>query len=198
MKPGSRRKLITAALLGLLAVLLSDFRSTTLPPPLSKAQQEVIKQTHFPFTVAVTAHENPEHPERLVNALRATRLFDRVALLAELPDADLIARVERPIGRKDSIPILTALSLGIAPTTIDKEWGEVFTLNPLGTEQGLLVDFTYEAPTTLGWIATFLNISPDRTAAEPETTKRFNQALSWEICRHSDRIQKLLMPGAES
>jgi hypothetical protein len=192
MKPVTRKNLGAAMLLALLAVLLAEFSSITLPPGLEPGQKDVVRASHFPLTVAVSAYEDPAYSDRLLQSLRAIGLFDRVVAAGETANPDLIAEVERRIDETATAPLLTLLTLGIVPATEDEEWGEVFRLRrPDGTES-VLIDFSYSSPTTLGWVASFLNISPERTAGNPRDSLRFQNALAWKICEQSDQIHRLL------
>jgi hypothetical protein len=192
MKPVTRKNLIAGMLLVLLAVLLAEFSSTTLPVALESGQLDVIRASHFPLTVAVVAYEDPAYSDRLLESLRASGLFDRVVAAGETARPDLIAEVERRIGETATAPLLTLLTLGIVPATMDEEWGEVFWLRRPDGTQSVLIDFSYTSPTTLGWIASFLNISPDRTAGNPRDSQRFQNALAWKICEQSHQIHHLL------
>ena len=192
MKPVTRKNLIAGILLALLAVLLAEFSSTTLPAALESGQQDVIRASHFPLTVAVKAFEDPTYSDRLLESLRASGLFDRVVAAGATSNPDLIAEVERRIDETAQAPLLTLLTLGIVPATMDEEWGEVFSLRRPDSTESVLINFSYTSPTTLGWIASFLNISPERTAGNPRDSLRFQNALSWKICEQSDQIQRML------
>lgn len=194
MKPANRRKLITAVLLIMLAILLAEFSSSTLPPALKSSQQQVIDLTRFPVTVAVAADEDPAS-DRLIEALRATGLFDRVAPISGEPNPDLIAYVGPGIDESARLPLRTILTLGIVPASSDQEWGEVFSLRLPNNQQEVSINFSYSGSKTRGWIATFLNISPERTAGNPRETQRFHDAFSWAVCEQTEQIQALLEAG---
>lgn len=195
MKAASRRKLITAILLSTLAVLLAEFSSSSLPPPLDSGQQQVVRQSHLSFTVAVVDDDELADSDRLLGALRATGLFDRVSLLSDASKPDLIAYPAPRFDKSAGLPVRTALTLGIVPTSTDEEWGEVFSLRRPDSPQEVIIDFSYKGSKTLGWIATFLNISPERTADNPRETLRYHDALSWAICEKESQIQALLEYG---
>jgi len=195
MKPATRRKLITAILLAILAVLLAEFSSSTLPPALKSGQQQVIELAHFPVTVAVAADDDPAGSDRLIRALRATGLFDLVAPLSGVPNPDLIAYVGPRIDVSAKLSVRTILTLGIVPASSDQKWGEMFSLRLPNSPQEVNINFLYSGSTTWGWIATFLNISPERTADNPRDTQRFHDALSWAVCEQAESIQALLEAG---
>ena len=133
------------------------------------------------------------YSERLIESLRRTGLFDAVGSLEELPDAALAARVERTIYGTATVPVLTAVSLGFIPTTVEEEWGESFSLRRNGsTSETVPVDFSYRGPSTLGWWAVVRSFSPDVTTASPPETERFRDALSVAIVAKAGDIVELL------
>ena len=168
--------------------------SAALPPEPSASELAMVRATHFRATVCVETGQFPAYSRSLVQSLRRTGLFDEVELLEDLPNASLVAHVQRPIYGTATIPVLTILSLGLVPTTVQEEWGESFTLHRNGTfEPVVAVDFSYVGPTTLGWWATVRSISPDIATVHPPETGRFSDALSVAICTNADQIEKLLV-----
>ena len=192
-----RKRVVTESILtGAILILIAwvgGCASASMPPEPADSDMSVVRATHFSCSVGVEEYQSPVYSERLVTALRRTGLFDTVDNLERVPDAQLVARVQRRVYGTAMIPWLTGLTLGIVPTTVEEEWGEVFSL-AARDEAGsrVLVDFTYKGPTTLGWVALLYNLSPQRTIYSPRKTERFRDALSVAICRKRDEIRKLL------
>jgi hypothetical protein len=189
---------ILCGMVGLLLIvmaagLIGGCTSMVLPRSLSDAELARVRSTRFNVSVGVAKDENPLYSDRLVRALRRTRLFGRVERLEEVPNADLVARVDRHIYGTATIPILTGLSLGFIPTVTSEEWGEAFTLhaNPKGNS-AVTIEFTYRGATVLGWAAGFWNISSDRTSADPRKTQRFVQAFASAVCAQEGDIRRLI------
>jgi hypothetical protein len=167
--------------------------SAALPPTPEASDLAKVRAAHFPVTIGVERYRWPVYSERLIGALRSTGLFDAVGSLEELPDATLVARVERPIHGTATIPVFTVLSLGFIPTTVQEEWGESFSLQRNGVaSQPVGVEFSYRGPSTLGWWATVRSMSPDISTADPRETERFRDALSVAICARQSDILRLV------
>jgi hypothetical protein len=167
--------------------------SAALPPRPNPAALARVRATHFRATVGVEKYQYPVYSERLVSSLRRTGLFDRVDALERLPNARLVARVERGVYGTATIPIWTALTLGIVPTIVKEEWGEVFSLRRNGEQTPTVgVNFTYVGPSTLGFAAAIMSLSPDITTAHPPETARFRDALSAGICSKAGEIEGLM------
>ncbi len=167
--------------------------SAALPPEPRASELAKVRATHFRTTVGIEKDQYPVYSQRLVESLRHTGLFDAVDALEHLPNATLVARVQRHIYGTASIPIFTVLSLGIIPTTVQEEWGESFTLRRNGTAQpAVAIDFSYVGPSTLGWWAAIRSLSPNITTVSPPGTSRFRDAFSVAICSHAEEIGHLL------
>ena len=54
------------------------------------------------------------------------------------------------------------------------------------------VDFTYERPTILGWVALVANLSPNRQAGNPRKSARFRDALAHHLASRAPEIESLL------
>jgi hypothetical protein len=167
--------------------------SSALPPAPTKEEIAKVKATHFKATVGVERYQYPVYSEHLIESLRRTKLFDEVAPLDQLPNPTLIARVERRIYGTATIPILTALSLGFIPTTVQEEWGESFSLHGKSPSiGGVGVDFSYVGPSTLGWWAAVRSLSSDISTVNPRRTKRFYDALAVAICSEEVEIRRIM------
>ena len=193
---GWRRKLLAAG--AILAVLVGvavggGCGSFSLPPKPTEAQLAILRSTHFRATVGVEPYKYPVYSEHLVSDLRSTGLFDTVELLDNIERPTLVARVERPVYGKATIPFWTIVTLGIVPTTVEEEHGHAFSLRPAShSEAPVLIDYTYRGPSTLGWVAFFLNFSPNRSGDNPIETPRFREGLAVAVSSRREPILKLL------
>ena len=191
-----RRKLLAAV--GLLAALVGiavggGCGSFSLPPKPTDAQLAVLRTTHFRAKVGVEPYKYPVYSERLISDLRSTGLFDAVELLDQIDKPSLVARVERPVYGKATIPFWTIVTLGIVPTTVEEEHGHAFSLRPVShSEAPVLIDYTYRGPSTLGWVAFFLNFSPNRSGDNPIETPHFREGLAVAVSSRREQITKLL------
>jgi hypothetical protein len=185
---------VAAVLLIVMATgLLRGCTSMPLPRPLTDVELSQINKTRYNASVGVEKDENPLYSDRLIRALRKTELFNKVEKLENLPNPDLIARVERHIYGTATVPFLTGLSLGFIPTIVREEWGEVFSLRSLKiADSKITIDLTYKGTTVLGWAAGFWNFSPNRTFVNPRETQRFYQALANVICSRDGEIRRML------
>ena len=187
-------------LIGILAwigiSLLGMYRgcySATLPPVPPAEALAKVRSTHFQASVGVEKYKWPVYTDSLVASLRKTGLFDRVERLEDLPDAQLVARVERPIYGTATIPILPIVSFGLIPSIADERWGEVFSLRSNTADAvPIPINFSYKGPTTLGWWAAVRSLSPDVSTSEPPETERFRDALSAVICAKADEITGMI------
>ena len=193
-----KRARVVLAVLGVWAVisvvgLYRGCACAALPPAPSPDDMARVRATRFRASVGVERYVYPVYSERLIESLRRTGLFDAVVPLEELPDAALVARVERTIYGTATVPVLTAVSLGFIPTTVEEEWGESFSLRRnASTSESVPVDFSYGGPSTLGWWAAVRSLSPDVTTDSPPKTDRFRDALSVAIVAKSGDIAELL------
>ena len=191
-----KRKLLITAVVAAVLVAIAAFggcSSSSLPSAPTDAQIRLLEQTHFKASVGVETYKYPVYTEGLIRDLRATGLFDRVEPLDQIDKPDLIARTERPVYGKATIPLWTIVTLGVVPTTVEEEHGHVFSLRRRGDpESPELVDYTYRGPTTLGWVAAFLNLSANRTSGNPIETRRFREGLALAVALRAEQITKLL------
>ena len=196
MSPRKRNVLLGIAAFAIVTVAsgaVGGCTSSALPPKPTASQLDHLLRTHFKASVGVEKAKFPAYSERLVEALRKTGLFDRVDHLENLPEATLVARVERHIYGNAVIPVLTGITLGIVPTVTTETHGHAFSLSPRsGAGRKVAVDFTYSGATILGWYAGLANLSPDRTSGDPYTNDRFYQALAVKIGEQSGEITSLM------
>ncbi len=188
----SRRGMKNLTFATLLLVLVGC-ASQPLPMKLQTPERALLEATHFDAVVAV----DPEwegYARRLRDALRDTGLFDRVEMRDDLDvEPDLVARVTRPVyGTASILPLLTVVTLGIVPTWGDEEWGDAFELTSAHGAESVEVDFSYERPTILGWVALVANVSPNRQAGNPRNSTRFKEAFAHEIAARASDIERLL------
>ena len=133
-------------------------------------------------------------------ALRDSQLFSNVRDLEMFKTPpDLIARVERPIWGTATIPVATALSLGLVPTTVQEEHGISFSLSSGSLRSGdrVPVEFSYSGPSTLGWYCLALNLSPNRTGRDVRTHRRYREGFAWALAQKRPEILRLLKESAD-
>ncbi len=189
---------LLVAILFVAALLTGACSTTTLPPELSDAQQNLIRTTRFDATVGVEPYELPVYSEQLLAALRATGMFRQVdPIAAYRTPPDLVARVERAVSGEPTLPLLTALTLGILPTTVDEKHGYVFSLRSARTQGDALgIECTFTGRTTLGWLAAALNFLPNHAMKDATLDARMAEMLALQIATGKDSIQALNRPGA--
>lgn len=179
-----------SALAGLTLLTLAGCSSETLPPPLSKDQLKAIAAAHFKATVGVKRYNAPVYSDYLMEYLRKTQLFDEVAPLESFhTPPTFVARVDRGIYGTATLPIFTAISLGIVPTTVDEEHGLEFSLVPSSPPKTpIAIKFTYHGPSTLGWWAFYRALLPDEALGSADWRPRFVHSLAWHIVEHEKEI----------
>jgi hypothetical protein len=172
--------------------------SSTLPQRITSEQRALLQRTRIDVTIGVEDYEAPVYSEDLTKVLLKTHLFTRVDHLTNFTTPpDFVARVEERIYGSAVIPIFTGLSLGIIPTTVDERHGYSFSLGRPGTEAPRIpIRFVYKGPTTLGWWAVFLNLSPNRTMRDIDGHPRFIESFAWEIATKRDEIESLKASSA--
>ena len=165
--------------------------STASPPALTTTQRGDLAsaQCHH-VSIGVERYAWSVYSERLTAALRATHLFGRVdALDAFATPPTFVARVERPIYGTAAVPWLTAVTLGLIPTTVEEEHGYSFALTPrFAPIQRIPVEFSYHGPSTLGWRALFVNLAHGGTATDVYRHPSMIENLAWTIVEHEQRI----------
>lgn len=191
------RYLLASALIALLTVITSGcvgWASSALPPRLTSAEKTRAQQAHIPLTIGVERYEAPAYSDSLREALRRTKLFDRVDDLERFSSPpSMVARVERRIYGSTAIPVYPLLTFGIFPMSVQETAGESFSLSPPDhPEQRVMVEYTYRGRTTLGWIALLDIFHPNRTVApfNPEHSTRFRDHLKLSILEHEDAITR--------
>jgi hypothetical protein len=179
-----------ATFAGLALLTLAGCVSETLPPPLSEGQLQAIAATHFKATVGVRRDTAPVYSDYLIKYLRKTEMFDEVAPLeAFQTPPTFVARVDRGIYGTATIPIFTAISLGIIPTIINEEHGLEFSLVPRASPRTpIAIRFSYKGLSTLGWWAFYRALLPNETLGSADWRARFVQSLAWQIVGHEKEI----------
>jgi hypothetical protein len=179
---------------GLTLLTLGGCSSETLPSALSEDQLKAIAATHFKATVGVRRYNAQVYSDYLVNYLRKTQLFDEVAPLESFQTAPtFVARVDRGIYGTATIPVFTAITLGIIPTTVDEEHGLEFSVVPSSAPRmPIAIRFSYKGPSTLGWWAIYRALSPNETLGSADSRARFVQSLAWHIVEHEKEISVYL------
>jgi hypothetical protein len=179
-----------AALVGI--AIAGGCSSSTLPPKLTAAQVATIRNCHIAVSIGVAPYKYPVYSESLIKDLRATGIFDTVDSIERVKDPALVAVVERPVHGTATIPVMTIVTFGILPTTVEEEHGYAFSIrSPSDPGELVRIDYTYRGPTTLGWCAFFLNFLSDRTGGNPEETSRFRDGLAAALSAQRNRIVQL-------
>lgn len=167
--------------------------SSTLPPRITPEQRALLHKTRIDVSIGVEDYEAPVYSEELTKALGRTHLFFRVDHLTNFTTPpDYVARIEERIYGSATIPVLTGVSLGIIPTTINETHGYSFSISRPGVDSPRVpIRFAYAGPTTLGWWAVILNLAPSRTMRDVCNHPRFIEAFTLEIVRKRDAIESL-------
>lgn len=167
--------------------------STSLPPRISSDQRALLHRTRIDATVGVEDYAYPVYSDDLTKALESTHLFIRVDHLANFTNPpDFVVRVEDRIYGSATVPVLTGLSLGLIPTTVQETHGYSFSLSRPGVAKPrVLIRFAYTGPTTLGWWAVLLNVLPSRTMGDVDSHPRFIESFAWEIVTNREAILSL-------
>jgi len=184
---------IGVAALGLasVGVMVVACGRTTLPPALTAAQREYLAGTSLSgITIGVEPFYYRVYSDRLTAGLRGTRLFARIDGIGGFDTAPMfVARVERPVYGTATIPLMTALSLGLIPTTVEEEYGYVFSLTPNATPtMRIPIEFTYRDISVIGWRFLFVNRLKDGTITDVYRHPRLHEALAWHIVQHRQQI----------
>ncbi len=179
---------------GLISMALAGCASETLPPRLSDEQLKAIAATHFKATVGVRRYRAPVYSDNLIEYLHKTGLFDKVDSLDafKTPPA-FIASVDEGIYGTPTIPILTFISFGFIPTSVDEDHGVVFSLTPRAEPKTrIAINFRYRGPSVLGWWALIEGALPDQTWGAADSHRRFIESLAWHIVRHEKQLSAYL------
>jgi len=187
------RTIIVIVSLTLIVGFTGGCTSSTLPPQITSEQRALLQRTRIDVTIGVEDYQAPIYSENLTKTLGRTHLFTRVDRLANFTTPpDLVARVEEEIYGTATIPVWTGLSLGIVPTTVSEMHGYSFSLSRSGTAAPRIpIRFAYTGPTTFGWWAVVLNLSPNRTMRDVDSHPRFAEAFAWEIATKRVAIESL-------
>jgi hypothetical protein len=182
-------------LLLLVACGLAGCHAARLPPPVSRADTQLVAATRLPYRVAVERYTARAYSDRLIDDLRKTGLFNEVAYADSLSGpADLIASVQRARPGCAMIPILTILSLGLYPTRCEEGYGQVFALRSADRAEQVEVSFEGSGQVVLGWAGGALSLLPGWSARSVRDTKRFNEHVSLAIVRQAESIHRLARP----
>lgn len=195
MRPNRRLHLgnIAVALLLPTVLLAGGCASAALPAKLESQQQAAVAGVHFAATVGVEEHVYPIYSQRLRQRLAASGMFDRVEALADLPEPDLIARVEREVYGTAFIPVLVIVSLGIIPQSVEEEHGFEFSLRSrAGSAEPVPILASYSGTSTLGWWALAKNLSPRYGWGRPAASERYLWFLRAKLAEHREEIERLL------
>jgi len=178
----------------LIAELAGGCASMALPPRLSATQQALVRETRLNLTVGVDEFGVVGGSDLVVESLTKTHLFARVDRRKNFSaPPDLVVHIESVGDGTATIPIWTGLTFGIIPTTVDEGWGySLFFSRPGDNQPPVHIDSRYRVPTTLGWAAMVINLSPTQTGGAVEENPQFIDALAWAIVSKKSELQSLL------
>jgi hypothetical protein len=184
---------IVAAVVGATAcvAVVSRCGLTALPPTLTPDQRACVAASRLiDVTVGVERYHYPVYSDRLAVALHGTHLFGRVDPLERFDTPPtLVARVDRPIyGTATIAPMVTALSLGIIPTTVTEQYGYAFSLASVERpHRRIAVEFTYANTSTLGWWGLVVNHWERGTLRDVYRHPQVHQALALHLINMEPR-----------
>ena len=176
------------------ASFLFGFASMALPPLPDSQRLLQARSCRLPFVVGVEKHRFPVYSDGLTDVLAKTGIFAAVDHLSNVPNAQIVARVEEEISGVAAIPCLTIVTLGIIPTVLTERWGEVFSLRRRDAEPSasLRLNFRYSGPSVLGIVAPIAPlVSSNQAMANPRSTSRYIDALSVAITERAPEIMRL-------
>src|SRR4051794_4041884 len=164
------------------SALLVGCGSVPLPPALTRAQAQRLRELPLPYSVGVARFEYPAYSESLNKALLAARVFKRVAPLESYSrPPDLIATVEDTIHGTATIPIAAFFTAGIVPSNVQEDHGYAFSLAPSSNRsRKTLIAAHYSGTSTLGWVALPIALLPNHALMDPEHTRRFRHMLAYQ------------------
>lgn len=168
--------------------------SAKLAPEVSAAERARAAATSLPYAVVVEHGKHPPiYSERLVTALRATKLFARVDLAGSGPaGAPLVARVTSPSEGAAVIPFFTAITLGLFPTIAEETWGLAFTLEAPGSSVAPVeIDYRWSGDTWLGWASALVNLLPRRSGGDPYGEPGYAEYVAASVAAHAEAIEAL-------
>jgi len=198
---GQQRSSCPVLVLLSLLVLQSGCGTTRLPPRLSSSERAILSEARqFPVIVAVQEYKYPVYSKKLIRDLRATGLFKSVLKAEDLRGVDLLARVEDAVYGTACIPLLTGITLGIIPTTVQEEWGNDFSIEHMySMGDKVRIPYRYSTESVLGWKALFLNFLPNWSIVPHDRTSRGRDRFKLYLLKNEElmkMIQKKTEPSA--
>jgi len=184
-----------------LLVLQCGCATTRLPPRLSESERAILSEAReFPVVIAVQQYKYPVYSERLIRDLRSTGLFKTVKQAEDIRGVDFLARIEDPVYGTACIPLVTGITLGIIPTTVQEEHGKDFSIDPMfPMGNKLRIPYRYSTESILGWKALFLNFSPNWSLAH-DRTSRYRDRFTLSLLTNKalmEMIKKKTEPSTE-
>lgn len=187
-----------------LLVLQCGCATTRLPPRLSESERAILSEARqFNVVVAVQEYKYPVYSTRLIRDLRSTGLFKTVKHAEDLRGVDFLVRVEDTVYGTACIPLLTGITLGIIPTTVQEEHGNDFSIEPwfaMENKAKVRIPFRYSTESVLGWKALFLNFSPNWSLGPHNRTARYRDRFKLFLLKNKalmDMIKKKTDPSPE-
>jgi len=199
---GQHRIFCQVILLITLLVLQCGCAATRLPPRLSESERAILSEARqFPVVIAIQEYKYPAYSERLIRDLRSTGLFKTVKQAEDIRGVDFLARVEDTVYGTACIPLLTGITLGIIPTTVQEEHGNDFSIEPvffMGNK--VRIPYRYSTESVLGWKALFLNFSPNWSLVSHDRTSRYRDRFALSLLENKalmEMIKKKTEPSTE-
>lgn len=176
-------------------------------PPLSKAEKELVRQTHLPWSVVVEQSPlfGPAHPDDpldesrysnyLCKDLLETGIFQSVKTNEEpTSSTTFIARIEQDVGHESGdLLIICAMTMGVLPVPISEEQGFNFSLwRPGFPERKVIIDMRFLTYGVGGWIAIPIGLLPGwRLFPFPRVEHRFYDHLALAILKKKGELEAL-------
>jgi hypothetical protein len=203
MKFHSNCRIISIIALLPLLLLSAGCATSRLPPKLASSERAILLQAkQFPIVVAVQEYKYPVYSKKLIRDLRSTGLFKDVQQAEDLSGVDFLARVEDTVHGTACIPLLTGITLGIIPTSVQEEHGNDFSIEPMfPMGNKVRIPYRYSTESVLGWKALFLNFSPNWSLVAHDRTSRYRDRFALSLLKNKilmEMIKKKTEPSTES
>ncbi|MEO5568463.1 MAG: hypothetical protein ABIR92_08225 [Gemmatimonadaceae bacterium] len=207
-----------AAVFGMAVVATTGCFAAKLPPKLTAEQTNQVRDAAvLPYRVAVDTREvvtrsqrvngqwGPPYQDtiaaskystdRLVERIRKTGLFKEVGYAAALSGPpDLTATMTPVASPCNSLPVWTALTLGIIPTICQDEYGMGFTLRGAGVGDTLRVAYHGRGTAILGWLGGGMSLLPGWSRKPVNQTTRFDDHVAATFAAHASAIRRIAAP----
>jgi len=179
----------------LISAYLSSCATSRQVPRISDAEARRIISYSYSCIVGIEPHRFPAYSKSLQKALIRTNMFSDVVIISSGSRYDIIARIEEEVHGTATVPLLTALTLGIIPTIVKENHGHVFSLSMASDiPVQAMVSSKYSSSTTMGWIALPLWMIPGFSVGDPDNSYRYCLHLQRSIIMQADSILRFYGP----